>query len=617
MDMFEIGSVIILGIFAQWVAWKLKIPSILPLILTGLAVGPLSQYYLGQRIISPVYDPESEQGLFPGNTLYYFTSLAIGLILFEGGLTLKRKELKGLGRAITRLVSIGAAFTFIGGGIAAHYIMGLDWMIAFLFSSLIIVTGPTVITPILRNINLKKKVSTVLKWEGILIDPIGAFVAVLVFKFIVSAETTGEINLDALKKFVQGVLIGFSLGAISGYAFNWIIKRAWIPHYLLNTVTLAYVLGAFIFSDALVHESGLLTVVVMGMTIANLDTPHYRDILEFKEHITILLLSILFILLSANMSIQQLQSVLTPQALALFLVIVFALRPLAVFTSITRSDLSRKEKTLIAWVGPRGIVAAGVASLFGIQLETLGVQNAELITPLVFLIVLGTVLLNATTAGWVAKILGVTLHEHSGILIIGANPVARRIGQYLQEHGRRVVLIDTSGSNVEEALEMDLEAYQEDIFNDQLEEKIELADTGHILALTPSDEVNARACNLFSKTLGRNGAYRLPTQKEIYQSADAKNTLFSPIASFLILSSLLRKNDNIHEIELTDERSFAKVIEKLRAKTSIPLFQKDQHGRLSTILSGVASNTIGQTTSIVYVGERIEEDLVEATPARS
>ena len=169
--MLELAGIIVLGIIAQWVAWRLKLPAILPLILIGLLVGPIATLYTldGSKLIEPIWN--GEKGLFPGEGLYYFVSLAISIILFEGGLTLKRNEIKNVGPVITKLITLGSVVTFFGAALAAYYIFGLNWQISFLFSALIIVTGPTVITPILRNIPLKKDVSTVLKWEGILIDP--------------------------------------------------------------------------------------------------------------------------------------------------------------------------------------------------------------------------------------------------------------------------------------------------------------------------------------------------------------------------------------------------------------------------------------------------------------
>ena len=303
--MLELGGIIILGIIAQWFAWKFKIPAILPLILIGLLVGPISTLITedGSKWIEPVWN--GVEGLFPGERLFNFVSLAISIILFEGGLTLKKDEVLNVGPVILKLVTLGSAVTFFGAGVATHYIFDLSWEISFLFSALIIVTGPTVITPILRNIPLKRDVSTILKWEGIIIDPIGALVAVLVFEFILVGEGHNYTQ-DALIEFGKIVVIGFSIGFTSAYALFYAIKLKLIPHYLMNVLTLALVLGVFVLSDLFAHESGLLAVVVMGMTLGNMKLEALKEILYFKESLSILLISILFILLAANINISDL-----------------------------------------------------------------------------------------------------------------------------------------------------------------------------------------------------------------------------------------------------------------------------------------------------------------------
>ena len=420
--MVELAGIIILGILAQWFAWKFKIPAILPLILIGLLVGPIAAEFInadGTKWIEPIWNEEHKKGLFPGEGLFYFVSLAISIILFEGGLTLKRSEIRNVGPVITKLITVGAAVTFFGAAVLAHYLFGLSWDLCFLFSGLIIVTGPTVITPILRNIPLKRDVSTVLKWEGILIDPIGALIAVLVFEFI-SVEGEVGFTKTALIEFGKIILFGTTFGFTFAHALVFAINKKFIPHYLLNVVSLSVVLLVFIESEIFAHESGLLAVVVMGMVIGNSKLDNIKELLYFKESLSVLLISILFILLAANINYQDLMLLYRWETLALFLAVAFVIRPIAVFISAQGSTLRTNEKMFISWVGPRGIVAAGIASLFGSKLRAGGVEGAEYITPLVFMIVLGTVLLNATTARLFARISGVFLSKSEGILIIKA-----------------------------------------------------------------------------------------------------------------------------------------------------------------------------------------------------
>ena len=495
--MIELAGIIILGIVAQWMAWRLKLPAILPLILIGLLVGPIATFYTadGAKLIEPIWN--GTKGLFPGDGLYYFVSLAISVILFEGGLTLKRAEIATTGPVISKLITLGSTVTFFGAGIASHFIFELSWPMAFLFSALIIVTGPTVITPILRNIPLKKEVSAILKWEGILIDPIGALVAVLVYEFI-SVEGGQAFTQTALIAFGKILLFGFSFGFTFAHALVFVIKKRFIPHYLLNVASLSMVLLVFVTSDFFAHESGLLAVVIMGMVMGNINLPNLKELLYFKESLSVLLISILFILLAANINIDQLMLLYDWRTALLFASIILIVRPLGVFLSSSGSGLQLKEKLFIGWVGPRGIVAAGIASLFGSKLVARGEVGAEYITPLVFMIVLGTVLLNATTARIVAKWLGVFLKKSEGILMVGAAPASRLIAQYLQDNDRHVVLIDSNENNINAAKEKGIEALTANIYSDNLADNLELNDVGYLMALTGNAEINDFALNRFT-----------------------------------------------------------------------------------------------------------------------
>ncbi|MFQ3180517.1 MAG: NhaP-type Na+/H+ or K+/H+ antiporter [Polaribacter sp.] len=578
--MLELAGIIILGILAQWVAWKFKIPAILPLILIGLLVGPIAAAYLsedGSKWIEPIWN--GTKGLFPGDGLYYFVSLAISIILFEGGLTLKRSEIKNVGPVITKLITLGSAITFILAGLGAHYIFNLSWEISFLFSGLIIVTGPTVITPILRNIPLKKDVSTVLKWEGILIDPIGALVAVLVFEFI-SVGGGGGFTKTALMEFGKILLFGTSFGFTFAHALAYAVNKKLIPHYLLNVVSLSTVLLVFVESEVFAHESGLLAVVVMGMVLGNSKLKNLKELLYFKESLSVLLISILFILLSASINIEDLMLLYTWKTIALFAIVVFVIRPLAVFSSTFKSKLKFNEKLFISWVGPRGIVAAGIASLFGSKLLKQGVEGAEYITPLVFMIVLGTVLLNATTARMFAKVIGVFLKTSDSILFVGASRPIRLIATHLKEKGKRVVLIDSNSNFIEQATNDGLEALKVDIYDDDLTDNIELNDVGYLIALTGSDMVNKYALNNFSEHLGEHGAYKIASSKEILEAtAFERKSFFTPDDDYINLSEAYRENPSILEVEIKTEADYNNILKLFsKEEKSIPLFVENEKG---------------------------------------
>ncbi|WP_086475998.1 cation:proton antiporter [Arenibacter amylolyticus] len=609
--MVELAGIVVLGILAQWVAWRFKLPAILPLILIGLLVGPIATLFTvdGTKLIRPIWN--EKQGLFLGESLYHFVSLAIGVILFEGGLTLKRSEISRVGPVITKLITVGSIVTFFLAGAAAHFVFNLSWQISFLFSALIIVTGPTVISPILRNIPLKKDLSAILKWEGILIDPIGALVAVLVFEFIRIGEGQGY-TTTGLLEFVKVLLMGFTFGFTFAHALTQVIKRNYVPHYLLNVVSLSVVLSVFVLAELFAHESGLLAVVIMGMVMGNTHLPNIKELLYFKESLSILLISMLFILLSASMNISELQLLYTPKTLILFALVVFAIRPIGVFLSSMGSNLNFREKLFISWVGPRGIVAAGIASLFGSKLVLNGEPGAEYITPLVFMIVLGTVLLNASTARLIAKLLGVFLEKSEGILLVGASSVARLIGSYLKKNNRHVVLIDNNQTNIEQAKKLGLEAIVTDIYSDALTDDIELSDMGYLMAITGNSDINKYAVATFKKQFGEKGAFRLIDSEEMNDPENnPKEGLFSHTDDYIKLTETARRYPSINEIELKDKEHYQALIEITKAdKDIVPLFFKDVDGDLKIISSfSTELEDIAEGSKLVYLGKKMEADV--------
>ena len=611
--MLELAGIVILGILAQWVAWRFKIPAILPLILVGLLVGPIAAEFLsedGKKWIEPIWNGET--GLFPGDSLYYFVSLAISIILFEGGLTLKRNEVKNVGPVITKLITVGAVITFFGAGVSAHFLFGLSWELSFLFSGLIIVTGPTVITPILRNIPLKKDLSAVLKWEGILIDPIGALVAVLVFEFI-SVEGDSGFTKTAFMEFGKIVLFGTTFGFTFAHGLAFAINKKFIPHYLLNVVSLSVVLLVFVESEIFAHESGLLAVVVMGMVLGNGKLENLKELLYFKESLSVLLISILFILLAANINIEDSYLLYNWETIALFLVVVLIIRPLAVFASAQGSNLKLNERLFVSWVGPRGIVAAGIASLFGSKLMKQGVEGAEYITPLVFMIVLGTVLLNATTARFFAKIVGVFLTKSDGILIVGASKVSRLLAQYLDNNGRNVVVIDSNQTNIEKAREMGLEAISTDIYTNTLNDNIELNDVGYLMALTGSSDINRYAINKFGKQFGENGSFRLVSKEEMRdENNNPKEGLFSHTDDYESLTNVSKKYPSVQEVLIENKEHYQSIVELTKSdKDIIPIFLKDTNDELIIISSDNNQIEVGEDWKLIYLGKPIDVEKID------
>ncbi|MFT5133719.1 MAG: NhaP-type Na+/H+ or K+/H+ antiporter [Gammaproteobacteria bacterium] len=384
--LISLATIGILGIACQWLAWYVHLPSIMFLLVCGLIIGP----------ITGILNPDE---LF-GELLFPLVSLSVAVILFEGSLTLKIDEIKELRSVVRNLISIGALITWLIIAIATHFLLNFELQLAFLFGAVVVVTGPTVIIPMLRTVRPNAKISNILRWEGIVIDPLGALLSVLVFDFIISSQRENALS-SILLIFGNIILIGTVIGALSALALGFVLKRHLIPEYLRNVLALTLVFGVYALADIVEHESGLLAVTVMGMTLANMKGVDIDDILDFKESLSVLLISGLFIVLAARIDIFQLLAIGIP-ALLVLATVMFIARPVAVFISTIGSDLNFKERLMISWIGPRGIVCAAVAALFAIRLEEAGYDEARLFVPLAFLIIIGTVLIQSVSAKYLA-----------------------------------------------------------------------------------------------------------------------------------------------------------------------------------------------------------------------
>lgn len=492
--LLALGGIGLAALCSQWLAWRLRLPAILFLLLSGILAGPV----LG------VLDP----GALFGPLLFPLTSLAVALILFEGSLTLHLSEWREIGSVVRRMVTLGALATWVVIAVATHLLLGFSWELAVLFGSLTLVTGPTVIVPMLRVVRPRASVANILRWEGIVIDPIGALAAVVTFSFIVSRDQGGW--SQSLATFAGVIGCGTLLGVLGGWALGVVLRRHWLPEYLHNLAALAAVLGVFIASNLLVHESGLLAVTLMGMWLANMRGVDVKPILHFKENLSVLLISGLFILLAARLDLKALLA-LGPATLALLAVIQFVARPLNIGLSTLGSALGWRERALLAWIAPRGIVAAAVSAIFALRLQEHGDPNAQLLVPLTFLVIIGTVVLQSATARPLARLLGVAEPAPAGFLIIGANPVARALGKALNQLGSRVLLTDSSWENIRAARMDGLPTYFGNPTSQHADAHLDLVGLGHLLALSPSSEMSALACMRFRHDFAEPRRFTLPS----------------------------------------------------------------------------------------------------------
>ncbi len=557
-----IAAIVALGAAAQWAAWRISLPAILPLLIVGFLVGPLLGWI----------DPAT---LIGQDILFPAVSLAVGLILFEGGLTLSLPEVRETRGVVIRLVTIGAMITWLGATFAAWVLVDLPLQLAFLFGGLIIVTGPTVIGPLLRIVRPSARVANVLKWEGILIDAIGAMVAVLVFEFLL-IENRGEALGSTVLLFLRFILTGTVVGVIAGSLLAWLLRRRFVPDYLVNLVALAMVFAAFAIASAMAQEAGLLATVLMGMVIANRGVPNINDLLSFKEDLTVLFITLLFIVLAANIELQAFMAALSLSSLALLATVILIIRPLAVFASTIGSSLSLREKAFLGWIAPRGIVAAAVSSLFATKLVAAGFEGAESLVPLVFLVIVGTVLLGSLTAEPVAEALGVAEPDPQGFLILGAHAIARRIAQFMKDEDLAVMLADTNWSNVAAARLEGLPAYYGSLLSDRTDDEIRLSGIGRLLALTSNDEANALSSLKYARTFGTQNVFQLApgtsgTARDNLSTEQRGRLAFGPDVDYAQLEALFERGAIMKRTPLSERVS----IEDLRSRgddDQVPLF---------------------------------------------
>jgi NhaP-type Na+/H+ or K+/H+ antiporter len=474
---FEITLQIVItvfaGITAQVLAAYLRVPSIVFLLMFGILLGSDGIGVLHPHML--------------GIGLEVIVALATAIILFEGGLNLDLQELGKVSTSLQLLVTLGTMITLLGGSMAAHWLGEFPWSIAFLFASLVVVTGPTVVSPLLKHINVDRQVATLLEGEGVLIDPVGAILAVVVLNTILNNHTD---FITAMSSLVMRLGIGGVIGAAGAWLMSLISKRAnFLSFEVKNLVVLAGLWGLFALSQMVRSDSGLMAVVVAGVVFGASSVPEERLLRRFKGQLTILSISVLFILLAADLSIASVFA-LGWGGVFTVLVLMFVVRPINILFCTWNSDLNWRQKLFLSWVAPRGIVSASVASLFAILLTQRGVNGGEAIKALVFLTIIMTVVCQGLTAGWVANWLQITSKDAIGAVIVGCNPLSLLIARLFQERGEPVVMIDTDPQRSEQAEAQNLRVIASSALDTGVLEEAGLASMGTFLAMTSNGEVN-------------------------------------------------------------------------------------------------------------------------------
>lgn len=557
-----ITSILVFGIGAQWVAWRFKLPAILLLLISGVLAGP----------VFGLLDPD----LLMGDLLAPFISVSVAIILFEGGLSLRFSELKNIGGTVGNLVSIGVILTWGITAVSAYYLFSFDWELAILLGAILVVTGPTVIIPLLRQVRPSGQVGSILKWEGIVIDPIGAMLAVLVFEVILSTSLSAATSV-AVMSIIKTIFFGTLVGLGGAALIYFLLKRHLLPDYLQNPVNLMVVVSVFTLSNMLQHESGLWATTLMGIALANQKTARIHHITEFKENLRVLLLSALFILLAARVELSSLIQNLNWSLAAFLAILILIARPVGVYISTYFSDINWREKLFLCWMAPRGVVAASISSIFAISLVESGFEHADQLVPIVFLIIIGTVTIYGLPAAWVARKLGVAKPVPNGLLILGAHSWALKIAEAVKKGGFKVLVADSNWKNISKARTKGLKTYHGNILSEFALEELNLDGVGRMLSLTPNDETNSLAALRFGEIFGRSHVFQLsPNTQGKVKNKDVTphlsgRILFHERLNFENLSRFFAKQTEIQSITFNGDHPADEFKDQI-GEQYIPLF---------------------------------------------
>lgn len=590
----QLTGVIVVGIGASWLAWRLRLPSILLLLIAGFIAGPATG----------LLDPDA----LLGNLLFPMVSLSVAIILFEGGLSLDVAELREIGRVLRNLATVGVVVTWIASTVLARWVLDFDWALATLLGAILVVTGPTVIVPLLRHIRPVRRVGSVVKWEGLVNDPIGAILAVLVFEAILAGgtEQAGVAVAGVLKALGSG--IGF--GAAGAAALVLPLRRHWVPDFLQNPVALVAALLVFAAANTIQEESGLLAVTVMGSAVASQKVVPIHHIVEFKENLRVLLISVLFIVLAARLPAAALRA---DAATVVFLAgLILLVRPVAVALSTWRSALTWQERCFLAVMAPRGIVAAAVSSTFALDLARAGYPDAERLIPVTFLVIVATVVVYGLAGPPVARRLGVASPNPQGLLLVGADPWIRSLATLLQSSGVTVALVDSNWAHVAAARQAGLKAHHGNALAEHIEEELDLDDIGRMLALTSNDEVNALVALHFSEVFGAANVYQLAPESSESRGGDRTipthlrgRILFDDAATHDSVVQCVEGGGTFKKTPLTEKFDFHDFTDR-HGGTALPLFTLKEAGELTVLAAAEPLTPRAGQDLICLVGPDLE-----------
>ncbi|WLR42441.1 sodium:proton antiporter [Bacillus carboniphilus] len=544
--LFSIVLITVLGVLSQWVAWRYKLPAIVVMSISGLLVGPIFGFIQPMEDFGTLYSP--------------LISIAVAIILFEGSLNLDLKEIKDLNKPVFRIVTFGAILAWLLGSFTAHAVAGLSWEVAFIIGGLFIVTGPTVILPMLRQAKLNLRPAKILKWEGIIVDPLGALLAVFTFEFI--KFFTNDKGFSILGEFLFISLCAIGIGIFFGYGIGWLFKKGHVPEFLKSPFVFAVVLLSFALAEGLMHETGLLSVTAMGMVIANMKLNSIEDMRHFKENISVLLISTIFIMITASLTRETLFQVFQLEIILFVLLMLFVVRPLSIYLSTAGTDLTRNEKLLIGWIAPRGIVALTVSGYLSSLLISEGFEEASILNSLTFALVFTTVCVHGFSIRWAARKLDLAYKSQAGVLLVGGNPFTTALGQVLEDLSVPVLIIDSSWKRLSLARKVGIPSYRGEILAAETEYQVDMTPYDYLLSATEFDSYNALVCTTHVPHIGRNNLFQLSLERQETDGLDelghtvGGRNVFSEKATWGRLNAKVKSGYVMRKTSITEQYSF-------------------------------------------------------------
>ncbi|MGE4313153.1 MAG: cation:proton antiporter [Pseudobdellovibrionaceae bacterium] len=555
----QIALIALLAISAQWIGWRFKIPSIVFLLLLGFLAGPL----LGFIQPEPLF----------GNLLQPAVSLAVAIILFEGSLNLNLKEIKVARKAISRFVYIGAPVGWVLTACAAHYIGGLSWPVATTFGALLIVTGPTVIIPLLKHARLNERTGSILKWEGIVNDPIGAVLAILTYEYFYLTGNDTVTVTDFFLKTGSAILLVSILSAAMGYVIAKVLNRGWVPEYLKPAFILSSVIILFVACNSLQHEAGLIGVTLLGIVLANLNVTSIEEIRRFKETMTIMLVSGVFVILTATLEPSLLLNI-DWRGLLFIAAVLFLVRPAVAISSSLFTQTTWKEMVLLSWIAPRGIVCAAIAGIMGPLLVDAGYADGNQILPLAFAIVVITVFLHGLSANYLGRKLGLSYGNSDGLLIVGSSDWVIQFAEVLKAKDIAVMIADRNWHALKNVRLANIPAYYGEPLSDETEYNLELSRYNKLLAAADNPEYNALLCSAFGHEFGKENVFQLSTQdQETHERRQIAHTIKGRVFSednlnYWDFARMFRQGWRFRATKIDKEHNLAQIMEERENETA-------------------------------------------------